>query len=76
MKDYEQAIEAYRQIAETYPTGSQSPAMLMKAAEIAERRLGDKTWALGLYREVVQKYGSERIAEKAREKIDALSQIP
>lgn len=74
MKDYRNAVQVYVEIAAKYPDHEDAAELLFKAAEIAEKRMNDTGIALELYQRVVDDYGTEKIAERARKKVESLSQ--
>jgi tol-pal system protein YbgF len=70
-KDFENAILAYEDVILKYQDNQKVPAAMLKQA-YAFSNIGENKAAEGILRELIARYPKADVAEKAREKLDAL----
>ncbi len=70
------AADSYARIAKLFPEYEKSPDMLLKAADICEKKAKIIDQALAYYEQVVAEYPQTEQATKAQKKIVKLQQQP
>ncbi|MBW2707883.1 MAG: tetratricopeptide repeat protein, partial [Deltaproteobacteria bacterium] len=71
MKQYEQAILAFKKVMKKYPRGNKVPNALLKQA-LAFYKLNDKTSAKLLLKKLIKKYPKSNEATIARNKLKTM----
>lgn len=70
-KNYRQALEAFRKVAEGYPSGNKVPDALLKMA-FCQQELGDKAKAKQTLEDLVSRFPWSGPAKKAKERLQSL----
>jgi TolA-binding protein len=72
MKDYQLQIDELNRIVDEYPNREEAVISLNTVAEINLKQLKDTAAAINIYKSLIKKYPSHKLADGARKKVDKL----